>query len=69
MSHPRFSDPYFAFLLSGSVDDFQRATEAFQEILREGATLEDIQECMDESHTSAELLCFLVDNASVKKLG
>lgn len=60
-----FPDRYFSFLLSGRVEDFQLATEAFQAAITSGVGLDTLQGHMDESHTSAEMLCLLLDNGSV----
>lgn len=67
MNLPRFPGTYFSFLLSGSAEDFRTASEAFQEAVGEGVSLVDIQSYMDDSHTSAEMLCLLFDNAPVGK--
>ncbi len=60
-----FTDTYFAFLLSGRVEDFRAASEAFDAALRAGIPLDQLQSGMDESHTSAEVLCLMVDSAPV----
>jgi hypothetical protein len=60
-----FTDTYFAFLLSGRAEDFRAASEAFDRALREGVPMEQLQSGMDESHTSAEMLCLMVDIAPV----
>jgi hypothetical protein len=63
----RFSDEYFSFLLSGRVEDFAQASGTFNEALTAGVPMETLQERMNESHTSAELLCLLLDNDPVEK--
>ena len=56
-----FFDLYFAFVISGNVMDFQEANLALTQALGSGATLDEIQECMDSSHTSVELLAVIHD--------
>lgn len=65
MTLSNFTDTYFAFLLSGRVEDFRAASEAFDRALSEGVPMEQLQSGMDESHMSAEVLCLMVDNAPV----
>ena len=57
-----FTDTYFAFLLNGRAEDFRAASEAFGAAMREGIPMDQLQSSMDESHTSAELLCLMVEN-------
>lgn len=57
-----FTDAYFAFLLSGRAEDFHAASEAFDAALKEGAPIELLQSSMNDSHTSAEMLCLMVDS-------
>lgn len=64
MNHP-FSETYFSFLLSGRVEDFRLASEAFHEAVDAGVSLDTLQGYMDESHSSAEMLCVLFDNGSL----
>lgn len=56
-----FVDLYFAFLLSGNAKDFTEAHGAMSLAMQEGATLEDVQLCMDSSHASADMLVVLTD--------
>lgn len=65
MTRPAFSESYFSFLLSGRAEDFRVASAAFQEAVESGVSLSDLQNYMDESHQSAELLCVLMDNGFV----
>lgn len=67
MTSQRFPDTYFSFLLSGRADDFRMASEAFQEAVGEGVSLETLQGYMDVSHMSAEMLCLVLDNGPVGK--
>ena len=69
MSPAEFANLYFAFLLSGNAGDFQLVCKAFTEALQNGATMEELQTLMDESHTTAEMLCLMSDNHPVEKLG
>lgn len=62
-----FTDVYFAFLLSGRAEDFRAASEAFDEALKKGVSIESLQSGMDESHTSAEMLCLMADGSSGEK--
>lgn len=55
----RFSDLYFAFLLSGNVSDFIDANEALVVAVQSGASMGDAQSCMDSGHASAEMLTFM----------
>jgi hypothetical protein len=63
-----FTDAYFAFLLSGRAEDFHAASEAFDAAVREGASLETLQSSMNESHTSAEMLCLMADSVPGEKI-
>lgn len=63
MTLTEFENIYFAFLLSGRAEDFRAASEAFDAALKEGVPIETLQSSMDESHTSAELLCLATENA------
>lgn len=63
-----FTDAYFAFLLSGRAEDFHAASEAFDAAVREGASIENLQSSMNESHTSAEMLCLMVDSVPGEKI-
>ena len=69
MTLSQFIDQYFSFLLSGRAEDFQQASDTFRTALAAGIPLSQLQTGMDESHTSAEMLCLLLDNAPVEKLG
>lgn len=64
-----FTDRYFAFLLSGRAEDFKQVLEAFNAALAAGISLDQLQSSMDESQMSAEMLCLLLDNVPVEKLG
>jgi len=64
-----FADLYFAFLLSGKAEDFQRVSTAFTEAVEAGVPIDLLQLSMDESHTTAETLCLMIDKAPVTKLG
>jgi hypothetical protein len=61
MTSAAFSGTYFSFLLSGKVEDFKLASEAFNDALQQGVPLGELQITMDESHASAEMLCLLVE--------
>jgi len=63
----RFSEEYFSFLLSGRAEDFAQASGTFREAMTIGVTIGQLQDQMNESHTSAELLCLLLDNVPVEK--
>lgn len=67
MSLSDFKDAYFAFLLSGRAEDFQSASEAFDAAVKQGVSIETIQSGMDDSHTSAEMLCLVMDSDSGEK--
>jgi hypothetical protein len=69
MTLEHFGDEYFSFLLSGRAEDFATASDTFREALSIGCSLQDLQTRMDDSHTSAELLCLLIDNGVVKQQG
>ena len=58
---PTFFDQYFAFLLSGSAVDFHEAHGTMVAALASGATWDAVQQCMDSSHESAELLTVFTD--------
>lgn len=60
-----FTDTYFAFLISGRAEDFRAASEAFDAALSAGMSLDELQSSMDESHTSAEMMCLMVDSVIV----
>lgn len=68
MTLARFTDLYFAFLLSGRAEDFKQASESFHTALSEGVPLDALQESMNESHMTAEIMCLVVDNAPLTKL-
>ena len=67
MTRAPFTDAYFAFLLSGRAEDFHAASEAFDAAVKEGVPIEILQSGMNDSHTSAEMLCLMVDSASGEK--
>jgi hypothetical protein len=67
MSLSDFTDAYFAFLLSGRAEDFHAASEAFDAAVKEGASIEILQSSMNNSHTSAEMLCLMVDGIPGEK--
>lgn len=58
---PTFFDQYFAFLLSGSAMDFHEAHGTMVAALASGASWDAVQQCMDSSHESAELLTVFTD--------
>lgn len=51
-----FIDRYFAFLLSGNVTDFTDAHGAMAVALDDGASWESLQQCMDQSHATADMV-------------
>lgn len=51
-----FFDRYMEFLVSGEVHDFVTAGQALSSALNAGATVAEIQACMDASRTALELL-------------
>lgn len=64
-----FKTNYFAFIMSGSVRDFQSAFEAFRASLAYGTTLEELQTVMDDVKSDAELLCVALASASLAPEG
>jgi len=69
MTLSHFSNSYFAFLLSGRVEDFKQVSDTFNVALSEGIPMSVLQESMDESHMTAELMCLVADNASLTRQG
>lgn len=61
----RFSDLYFAFLLSGNVSDFMDAHAALMVAIQSGVSLDDAQFCMESGHASAEMLTALANEFEV----
>jgi hypothetical protein len=68
MTLSQFAESYFAFLLSGRVEDFKQASDLLHAALSEGVPMTVLQESMDESHMTAEVMCLVVDNAPLTKL-
>ena len=62
MKLSEFSSAYFAFLLRGKAEDFELAWETYAAAKTSGATVSELQTQMDDSHTSAELLCLLIED-------